>query len=681
MVNDPDEVIPPEALRKAFSQEVWKRKIAEGELDDAQDKLKRLDLIARHTRHAILITDPNQKIEWINEAFTKLSGYTLNDVVGLKPADFLYGEETDPKVLAHVSSKLEAKEAIDTEVLNYTKDKKPYWIHLEIQPVWENGKLRNFISTHTDITRNKNQAVLLDGSNQIYQDLFNNTRDAIMSIGKNGFFDCNDSAVALFGYKSREEMKGIHITDISPTYQPCGQASESLVLERLSEAYRTGNSCFEWVYTRKDGIDFNGEVVLNRYTNTSGPVIQASIRDITERKAAEAVLMDEKQAAEYANKAKSEFLANMSHEIRTPLNAILGFTKVLRKGDYSEGEQEEFLQLIHDSGNHLLGLINDILDLSKVEAGKMEFSKEPCSVWGILEGVISAFKVQAQNKGLILRAEAETALPEEVKSDSVRLKQLFTNLLGNALKFTETGGVIVRLFYYGNKEELVIEIRDTGIGIAEDKIKTLFTPFHQVDNSITRNFGGTGLGLAICQRIIEGMGGRIEVESEEGVGTLFRVVLSVSSSLGMFNPSPLISQDITRKTEKINLSLDSSSLKGKHILLCEDGRTNRALVSHILKKIGITVTEAENGLEGVQAIEKDAERYDLILMDMQMPVMDGYSATKKLRKMGYKKPIVALTAHAMQGDRERCINMGCDNYLTKPLELDKLISTLEEEIL
>ena len=668
----------------------------EMQLESARREIARLQMISSHTLHSVTVKNANGEIEWVNEAFTKLTGYVLSEVEGKRAADFLQGPNTDAATVDDIYEKLALQRTVDAEIQIYHRDGQPRWIHLQVWPVFDDdGILTNFIATQVDITAQKEQAERLTGSQQIYQDLFDTTRDAIMSLGKEGFFDCNDATLKLFGYDTREEFCKCCPSDVSPEFQSDGRTSVDVANEVVGQAFQDGISRFEWRHCRRDGTLFDAEVVLSRYQVGSEPVLQASVRDISERKAAEAVLIDAKDSAEQASQAKSEFLANMSHEIRTPLNGILGFTEVLKNGEYPQAKRSEYLDLIHSSGKHLLGLINDILDLSKVEAGKMEFECRPCSVWQIVDEVVSGMKIEAKRKDLFLRASANCQLPANVETDPIRLKQLLTNLIGNALKFTESGGVSVSIGYSASDDPssptITLEVKDTGIGISEDSQQQIFAAFNQADNSITRRFGGTGLGLTISRRIVEALGGRLQVESVKGAGSTFEIILPVQvlDDVAMVDPGAIscVGDDCTASgdlkiTQQQESSLTSadSRLSGRHILLCEDGEINRELVELILSEAGVKVTTAINGQLGLQAFQRSPDQFDLVLMDMQMPVMDGYSAASKLREMGYRGPILALTAHAMQGDRQRCIDAGCNGYLTKPIDIAQLLLVIGDAI-
>jgi len=398
--------------------------------------------------------------------------------------------------------------------------------------------------------------------------------------------------------------------------------------------------------------------------------------EITQRKRVQADLERSRDAAEAANRAKSQFLANMSHEIRTPMNAILGFTSLLRKGaeENEEATRQDFLDTIHSSAKHLLGLINDILDLSKIEAGKLEIQKSRCSPHEVIADVVSVLRVRAQESGLALEYAWDGGVPESIETDPARLRELLMNLVGNAIKFTKEGYVKVgaRLLNDRDRPQIQIDVIDTGIGIAPENIEHIFEAFTQADNSVTRQFGGTGLGLAICRRIAHALGGEITVQSELGRGSKFTVLLDTGPLAGVaiLDGVPTDAVTAPRPTPR-NMTVD---LSGSRILLVEDGETNRKLISVILERIGAEVVCAENGEAGV-AMALD-QYFDLILMDMQMPVLDGYSATVRLRQKQIDVPIIALTAHAMKGDQEKCESAGCSGYLTKPVDPDVLVSAV-----
>ena len=396
--------------------------------------------------------------------------------------------------------------------------------------------------------------------------------------------------------------------------------------------------------------------------------------EIDQRKAIELELVRAKEAAEAASESKSRFLANMSHEIRTPLNGILGFTDYLLIHDHKlpANDRCNYLRTIKRSGECLSVLINDILDLSKIEAGQMDFEKLRFSPHGVIADAISFLRPKALERNLKLEYRWNGAVPDTIESDPLRFRQLLMNLMGNAIKFTEIGGVDVIASIDPVAQKLQVDVVDTGIGIPAEVQSRLFNPFTQGDNSVTRRFGGTGLGLSICKNIAEGLGGEIHLTSEAGRGSTFTITID-SGSLESVALSAKPHEDIV-SDEPILRAVQS--LKSKRILVADDGEINRKLIQLVLSEAGADVVIVENGLEAVNAARNS--RFDMIVLDMQMPVMDGYVAASQLRAEGFTKPIVALTAHAMRGDEDRCIRMGCSEYLTKPIHQDLLLARIAE---
>jgi predicted ATPase/signal transduction histidine kinase len=393
-----------------------------------------------------------------------------------------------------------------------------------------------------------------------------------------------------------------------------------------------------------------------------------------------------RESAYVANQAKSEFLANMSHEIRTPMTAILGYTDLLLDTGISECEPEQRIQsvkTIQRNGEHLLAIIDDILDLSKIESGKLLVESIVYSPITIVEEVLTLMTVRSAAKGIVLDSVFENSLPAMIQTDPTRLRQIILNLVSNAIKFTETGSVrVVVRFVPDDTPTLEFDVIDTGLGMTQKQKDRLFRPFVQADTSTTREFGGTGLGLTISKRLAEMMGGNIFiVDSTPGVGSRFRAVVAVGNIAGveMVYPScPLSSPEKEKQT--LESSTSDKPLAGYRILLAEDGPDNQRLIAFILKKAGAHVTVVENGQLAVDACFEACEQeqpFDTVLMDMQMPVMDGYDATSYLREHGYRHPIIALTAHAMDGDEEKCLEAGCTAYATKPIHRELLIGKIK----
>ncbi len=490
-------------------------------------------------------------------------------------------------------------------------------------------------------------------------------------------------ASTVFGEKvgvSSETLRGIQPEE---HFQWRNAAGEPLTEFPWIEAAKHGEEIREKMMTLQTGIDEDGTPKILVFQVNCSPVLAksedaygvlVSFEDVTELQAS-------KRAAEAANRAKSDFLANMSHEIRTPMNAILGFTDWLRRGQAENKEQElEYLSTIHTSGTHLLELINDVLDLSKIEAGKMVIAQDLRSPYKVVEDVRRILDVRAKEKGIELDVEFDTYLPRQIHTDDVRLRQVLTNLVGNAVKFTSEGGVkiVARLGKEtregeGQADVIQFDVHDTGIGMNEEQLTKIFTPFVQADSSVTRKFGGTGLGLTISRKIVESLGGKIGVTSEPNKGSVF----SFSIDCGDISQQELISQ-ATFATEARNSLRKVNARKVRfpdgRVLVVDDGKPNRKLIRLILEKAGCKVDEAVNGKIGVEMAI--AGEYHVILMDMQMPVMDGYEATRKLRDEGYDSPIIALTANAMAGDRDLCTSAGCTDFVAKPVDIDKLMESL-----
>ena len=399
-----------------------------------------------------------------------------------------------------------------------------------------------------------------------------------------------------------------------------------------------------------------------------------SLDDVTQLEENKVELSKAKEKAEAANRAKSDFLANMSHDIRTPMNAILGFTELLKRGySRNEADARKYLETIHSSGKHLLELINDILDLSKIEAGHLEVERIACSPFMIAAEVVNVLGVRAREKGISLSFSVRGKLPETIESDPTCLRRIVTNLVGNAVKFTDRGGVGVLLYFTqaAPKPLVAIEISDSGIGIAADKLDGVFDPFTQADSSVTRKFGGTGLGLTISRRFARALGGDIVVTSELGKGSTFKVTLDTGALDGV---RMLLQEEFSSLVGANTGDQSRWIFRPASLLIVDDGPENRELLKLVLSDTGLRVSEAENGSVAVEMAR--AHPYDVILMDMQMPVMDGYSATRTLRTEGVKTPIIALTANAMKGSEKAVMDAGCSGFLTKPVNIDQLLQAL-----
>jgi PAS domain S-box-containing protein len=458
----------------------------------------------------------------------------------------------------------------------------------------------------------------------------------------------------------------------------------------------------EWTYVRRDttwiAVNLRVSVLRDEDDEVTGYLHVAT--DISRHKEAEeelqslndglmdslklharltAELEDAREMAEAASRSKSEFLANMSHEIRTPMTAIIGYSDLLLERGRHEPDVLDALQIIRRNGEHLLSLINDILDISKIEAGAMTVERIPCSPLRLVEDVASLMRVRATDRGLSLSIEFASPVPERIASDPVRLRQILVNLVGNAIKFTERGGVRIVLSCEdpaGENPRLAFEIVDTGIGMTHEEIDRLFSPFYQADASTSRRYGGTGLGLTISLRLAHLLGGTITVDSTPGEGSTFRATVET----GPIDGVPMIGRrGVGRRRGDSGETRAAAVRFDARVLLAEDGPDNQRLISFLLRKAGATVDVAENGRvarDRALTAWREDRPYDVILMDMQMPDMDGYAATGALREAGYEGPVIALTAHAMSGDREKCLAAGCDDYFAKPIERESLLESV-----
>lgn len=465
-----------------------------------------------------------------------------------------------------------------------------------------------------------------------------------------------------------EQELSIHPIDLEPTrkiWKAALEAGESFEMQFRCRRKKDGQ--YRWHLGRGVPLrEKTGKSLLWIGTNT----------DIHNLKILMEELQHAKEEAERSNVAKGSFLANMSHEIRTPLGAIIGFVDLLKGESLSHQERGQILDIMSRNGQSLTRIINDILDLAKVESGKMDIEKRDFSFPELLEEVVDLFSDQTQSKGIYLRLNIQSGVPGSIFSDQTRLRQILINIVGNAIKFTHEGGVTIDVHAAPEKKDrlcFTVKIRDTGIGISPKQKARLFQPFMQADSSTTRNFGGTGLGLALSKRLANALDGDIRLDAAEDVGGATFVITFLASIAPDFNGK--LSGQLKTITPSIWGELPLHGLK---ILLADDAIDNQYLTQKLLSSKGAVVDLASNGIEALRMGLKND--YDLVLMDVQMPDMDGYEATRLLRKAGFDRPIIALTAHAMAEERTKSRNMGCDGHLTKPLNQANLVETIRQHV-
>ncbi len=516
--------------------------------------------------------------------------------------------------------------------------------------------------------------------------------------------DANDAFLGMLGY-SRDEMT---LTEMRMSWL-LAAAKEGTLAELRRELDETGRFLVREVpLLRRDGghvpaliagvrlsrdpphgvtfvLDISAQKAVERELATARDSLEIRVHQRTEQLAqANAQLSLAKDTAESANRAKSQFLANMSHEIRTPMTAIQGFAELLQDPDLEDTDRRQYANTIRRNSDHLLRLLDDVLDLSRIEADRMQLATERTPLVPLLQDVLELMQARAAHKGLTLRLRLPTAVPTWVVVDPLRLRQVLLNLVGNALKFTQDGEVTITVAMHesnGRAAHVEIAVADTGIGIDDEQMSRLFQPFAQADASTTRRFGGSGLGLAISRRLATLMGGELTAESTAGQGSTFTLRIDP----GVIDESPLEhvpEQLISGLHEPVRIKSEAVRT-GVRVLLAEDGVDNQLLITTYLHHAGIEVTVADDGRAAVEEVARAQAAgtpFSLVLMDMQMPELDGYEATRQLRADGFVQPIVALTAHAMAGDREHCLEAGCTDYIAKPLSRAGLLAAIRRNL-
>ena len=639
----------------------------------------------------ISLTDLDGNVRFINKAWAEMHNYAIDECVGRHLGVFHSKEQLEREVKPLIERLLKTGSQ-EGEIGHVRKDGSEFPTWMSVTPLTDaNKKPFGFIGIARDITDYKRAEETLKKNEAMLSCIFNSVPQSIFwKDHESVYVGCNEVFAKRAGLRpteiagktdfdlpwSREEAESYRAIDHEV------MTSGRPQIHILEQQHQSDGNCI-WADTTKIPLlDSEGKAygILGVY------------EDITERKRMEDELRKAKDAAEAATQAKSQFLANMSHEIRTPMTAILGYADVLSEGalccfscpDYAQCQNRhigyEAIGTIRRNGEHLLALINDILDLSKIEARKLQVELTRCSPTQLVAEVVALMHPLAAAKQLELKTELVGSLPETVITDPIRLRQMLVNVVGNAIKFTDKGEVRITAQWMADSKtpRLAFNVTDTGIGMNEEQIAKLFKPFTQVDSSFTRRFGGTGLGLCISKLLAEALGGDIEVRSTPGNGSTFIVTIATS---------PLHENQMVQDIQKSGIqpgpmatptTTDKITLHGR-ILLAEDGIDNQRLICFLLKKAGAEVTTAGNGqlaVEAILAAHEAGQPFDVILMDMQMPILDGYDATRRLREMDYTGPIIALTAYAMSQDRQACLAAGCNDYLTKPIEQRRMLEVI-----
>lgn len=613
----------------------------------------------------------DKKCNYFNQSWLAFTGRTLEQELGFGWTEGVHKNDLD-RCLKTYETAFDQRIPFQMEYRLKTKDSEYKWVEDHGKPWFnERGEFQGYIGSCSDISERKETELKLIETSKRFELAVNGSSDGIWDwpdIKKNEQW-WSPRLYQLLGHEQDEVEASmshliylLHPHDREKAIQALHSHFEYNEPFDIEYRLKTKSGVYRWFHSRAN---------TERDEEGNAYRMAGSLTDITSRKKAEENISTALKKAEQATATRSQFLANMSHEIRTPLTAMLGFADALLDGSIPAKEKKSILRTIISNGEHLLALINDILDFSKIDAGALLIEKTSFSLLQAIDEIKSLLEPRAVEKGIHLRCEYEWPLPKVIQSDSLRLKQIFINLIGNAIKFTEKGSVWINVSFDKVTNVLSCNVKDSGIGLSESQIENLFKPFLQADPSTSRKFGGTGLGLSISHQLVQMLGGQIYVKSElnKGAHFWFEIPLPDVKESDLIHESLPMKEKITPKK-----SDEYPTLKGK-VLIAEDVRANQRLLEVILKKSGLELTFVENGIQALAATQK--ESFDLIILDMQMPEMDGYDTATQLRSEGYTVPIVALTANAMREDIDKCIKSGCNIHLGKPFEKDKIFKTLE----
>lgn len=674
-------------------QDITDRKLVELARCESEGLSK---VFIEHFNDIVFTVTPDGEIRYIAPNTERHLGYTPEELIGAQFGPLVHPDDI-PACFEHMFSVLEGESSRELECRVRHKNGEYRWFATTGArlPPDANGEIL-LLGCTRDITERKQMQESLRASEEMFRIVTDTIDDIIcVSTADRQISYVSPSWSRLTGYSASSTSQ----SDLSRHAHPEDLPKLDAMRQRNLQGEQTS---VEWRCRHRDGRDIWLETRAKPVRDAVGNVtrIVGCSRDITARKQAEEEirrfareieqshnqiaqqaheLRKANELAQQASLAKSAFLANMSHEIRTPMTAILGYANLLLTESnwvHNPTDRNDALLAIHRNGEHLLTIINDILDLSKIESGRMELETVACNIRQLVEDVVASFQIRAAEKGLQLNMDFGSNVPETIGTDPTRVRQILINLIGNAIKFSNRGSVAVIVAAETAHEtqwKLRFEVADTGIGIDPSRLNELFVPFTQVDARTTRKFGGTGLGLAISRRLAGMLGGDLNATSTIGVGSSF-VAAILAERLNHEDANA--DNQPSRATMPTEASL--ARLDGCRLLLVEDGRDNQRLIAFLLTRAGAKVEIADNGLRAIELLKLIGDTIDIILMDMQMPELDGYSATRQLRSDGDLRPIIALTANAMSNDRELCLAAGCSDYIAKPVNRSELLRVVSQ---
>ncbi len=643
------------------------RDIIKRKEDEKRVKLEKLyfENLFMATPEAMVITDRESRIQRVNDEFTNLFGYSAEEVIGKTTYSLL----TSPGMLeeSHIFDKsLRTERKILSETIRHKKDGTPVSVSIVGTPLNLRDNQIGILKIYRNITEQKNTKEALKESQEKFRNIFESSPDAIALTTLDGtIIDRNRAALVLFKFPGDNRLKNF------PVFKLVARKDHKRArgfIKSVIKKENVKNKTFTLV--KSDGTWFIAEVSasLLKIQDTRPSNLIIIVKDITERLLYERRLEETKEKAIESDKLKSAFLANMSHEIRTPMNAIIGFSKLLSTQHSTDSDNTEYIEIIKNTGNTLLNLIDDIIDFARIEAGEVQVKHSALNLHQLMRELYAYFeKEHLSNDETSIELVLKIPDPDNelvILSDQNRIRQIFTNLLSNALKFTKEGKV--EFGYSLNEKIIEFYVSDTGIGIPEEKHRIIFDRFRQIEINYNKKFGGTGLGLAITKNLVKLLGGKISLESKPGEGSVFRFTLPL-----------IIIEKSQEPPTKIPAEMNSFNWKDKVILVVEDNDLNSRLLEKLIEPTGATVIIAKDGIPAIEQCRTNPE-IDLVLMDIQMPEMDGYEATRTIRKFRPEIPIIAQTAYAMAEEREKILDAGCNGYLPKPIRQKELLMMLNE---